>query len=126
MAHLLAKASGMTPNNDTSCVEAELEYNEDNDETIIALGLDLDDGIDLDEAGDGSIKMTMIKSIVTGNEDEGVDLDEEGEGRMYLKLINSQILNNRDDGVKLTEEDGGGLVATEVGSTASGNDKGYV
>ena len=113
-------------NNDFTCVEAEAEFDADDNETTIEFGLDLDDGIDLDEAGKGSIEMTMVKSTVTANLDEGVDLDEEGKGRLALKLIDSQVIDNRDDGVKLTEEDEGGLVAKLVRSFATGNDKGYV
>ncbi len=113
-------------NNDFTCVEAEAEYDADNNETTIEFGLDLDDGIDLDEAGNGSIIMTMVRSTVSANQDEGVDLDEEGKGDMIFKMVKSEVTDNRDDGVKLTEEDQGSVEAKVVKSTASGNDKGFV
>lgn len=125
-AHLMSEATMAMPNADFSCVEAEAEYDSDDDKTVIELGLDLDDGIDLDEAGNGSIEMKMVKSTVSNNLDEGVDLDEEGKGGMWLEFINSKVFDNRDDGVKLTEEDEGGLTAKVVKSSATGNDKGFV
>ena len=125
--YLMDTATAEKPNNDVSCFEVDdAEFNEDSGMTDIVLAIDLDDGIDLDEAGNGSIQMTMVKSVISNNLDEGVDLDEEGKGRMEFKFIHSTAIGNNDDGVKLSEEDEGGVVVKVVSSKAIGNDKGFV
>ena len=125
--YLMDTATADRPNNDVSCFEVDdAEFNEDSGMTEIVLAIDLDDGIDLDEAGNGSIDMTMIESTISNNLDEGVDLDEEGKGRMEFKFIRSTAIGNNDDGVKLSEEDEGGVIVKVVDSKATQNDKGFV
>ncbi len=125
--YLMDTATEERPNNDVSCFEVDdAEFDEDSGMTEIVLAIDLDDGIDLDEAGDGSIKMAMFASTISNNLDEGVDLDEEDNGNMIFKFIKSTAIGNNDDGVKLTEEDDGNVVAKVFGSKATGNDKGFV
>ncbi|MGD2128291.1 MAG: hypothetical protein PVJ33_07445 [Lysobacterales bacterium] len=73
--------------------------------------LDLDDGFDVDEAGDGSV-VGMVRNVrIIGNLDEGLDYDEEGEGGFDLELVGIDAWMNGDEGVKISEEDGGDLIA---------------
>ena len=70
---------------DPKCVE------EDDGELV----LDLDDGFDIDEAGDGSIIGTLKNVHLDDNLDEGLDLDEEDEGGFDLNLTNVKAAGKR-------------------------------
>ena len=73
--------------------------------------IDLDDGFDVDEAGEGSIVGRISNALVSGNFDEGLDFDEEGDGGFDLDLANIRAYRNFDEGIKLSAEDRGDLVA---------------
>lgn len=97
---------------------------------------DLEDGIDVDEAGDGDIVALMVDCRLDGNGDEATDLNEDGTGSLFasfyqvtandnvdkgltaeefgdgnVQAVYSQIIaiGNKKEGVKLDESDGGDL-----------------
>ena len=86
---------------DPTCVE-------DDDGELV---LDLDDGFDVDEAGEGSIVGQVVNSRLVNNLDEGLDFDEEGDGGFRLKIVKTRTIGNGDEGIKLSEEDGGNVTA---------------
>jgi hypothetical protein len=112
---------------------------------------DLDDGFDIDEAGDGRLVARFESVVVSDNRDEGLDLDEEGSGgawlwvrrvtadnnedqgvkideagpgSLFVSLSNSSVTNTiSQDGVEFTEEDAGNLVGSISRSQITGNDQ---
>ena len=103
------------PYADPSCVE-------DDDGKLV---LDLDDGFDIDEAGDGSLLGSIRNIWISNNLDEGLDFDEEGEDGIDVELVGIEAWGNRDEGVKVSESDGGDVTArlrslTVVGSGDDG------
>ncbi len=111
----------VTGSPDDSCIEREVDFYESGFVEAYAFGLDLDDGIDLDEAGPGSIRMVMGNSTVVDNLDEGVDIDEEGEGHISIALSDTVATGNTDDGFKFSEEDGGSVIGKATGNKTTGN-----
>jgi len=95
---------------DDSCFEREVSLFDSGFLEEFEFGIDLDDGIDFDEAGPGSLVTTMIGSVIRGNLDEGVDFDEAGDGDARVRLIRTQAYDNADDGFKISEEDAGDVV----------------
>lgn len=75
---------------------------------------DLDDGFDIDEAGDGDIDLTAVRLTVDGNRDEGLDLDEAGGGDILLRVDRLEAHGNNDEAVKASEEDGGSIHASLI------------
>lgn len=92
---------------DDTCFEREVSLYDDGSVEEYEIVLDLDDGIDLDEAGEGSLYAFMVASTISGNLDEGVDFDEEGPGSIDSAFIRTVAKENKDDGFKLSEEDEG-------------------
>jgi hypothetical protein len=89
-----------------------VEANPELDPSCLEEGeLDLDDGFDIDEAGDGSIYGVVRHVTVSSNLDEGLDYDEEGEGDIDLDLDHVIAAFNGDEGIKLSEVDAGDLAA---------------
>lgn len=84
---------------------------------------DLDDGFDIDEAGRGSIFVTINDSKFINNFDEGLDFDEEGNGNIQLEATNSFFLNNQDQGIRASEEDGGAVRMFLTGITVADNNQ---
>jgi len=76
---------------------------------------DLDDGFDIDEAGSGSIFVSITDSRFINNFDEGLDFDEEDDGNVELEVTNSFFLNNEDQGIRVAEE-GDGTVSLFLSS----------
>jgi hypothetical protein len=66
--------------------------------------VDLEDGFDIDEAGEGGIALAMTRVGINRNVDEGLDLDEEGSGDVELTLVRVRALENQDDNVKVSED----------------------
>lgn len=99
---------------DPTCVE------DDEGELV----LDLDDGFDIDEAGEGSIRGQIKNILISNNLDEGLDFDEENEGDINIDLIKINASSNGDEGIKVSEE-GDGNVAVHlraVTTTDNGDD----
>ncbi|MCH2159217.1 MAG: hypothetical protein MK096_10620 [Oleiphilaceae bacterium] len=94
---------------DDTCIEIAIDLYEDGSIKEYEFALDLDDGIDLDEAGDGSIYSFMSKSLISLNLDEGVDYDEAGNGGIDAAFIRNRGIENNDDAFKMSEEDAGDL-----------------
>lgn len=72
---------------------------------------DLDDGFDIDEAGEGSIFVTIKNSKFTNNADEGLDFDEDDNGDIEMSVTNSFALGNEDQGVRASEDNDGNVRA---------------
>lgn len=73
------------------------------------LVLDLDDGIDVDEAGDGSIFGQLNQVVVSHNYDEGLDFDEEGDGSINVNLAHIEAVGNSEEGIKFSEKEDGDI-----------------
>jgi hypothetical protein len=82
---------------------------------------DFDDGIDIDEAGAGSIFVHLAGISASGNFDEGIDLNEGDEGNLYMTLVGVRANGNTDEGVALEETGDGGIFATLLGVQAREN-----
>ena len=72
---------------------------------------DVDDGFDIDEAGEGSLYARVRGTTVSNNFDEGLDFDEEDAGDISIRLRDVIAFNNEDEGIKASEEGEGGLMA---------------
>jgi hypothetical protein len=115
---------------DTGCLEIDdSSYDDGANETTVEFELDLDDGIDIDEAGNGSLNALITDSEIKGNLDEGVDFDEEGDGDgndttgdVAVSVLNSVAVFNTDDGIKVSEEGDGDVLGSlyEVKSRMNG------
>ncbi len=82
---------------------------------------DLDDGLDVDEAGAGSVFVKLRNVELNDNLDEGLDLDEEDAGSIRLDAGNILVNRNLDEGVKVSEEGAGNLFARIRNVTANEN-----
>ncbi len=111
----------VTGSPDDTCIERSVDLYDSGFVQAYEFALDLDDGIDLDEAGPGSIRMVMGNSSVVDNLDEGVDIDEEGEGSISIALTDTVATGNTDDGFKFSEEDGGSVIGKATGNITTGN-----
>lgn len=92
------------------CVNAPLVLEHpcvENDEGELVL--DLDDGFDIDEAGEGSLQGVIADSVVYGNLDEGLDFDEKDEGGIALNIFGVDAIGNADEGVKLSSAHDGNI-----------------
>lgn len=106
---------------DNTCIERAVDFYDDGSVEAYEFAIDLDDGIDIDEAGDGSLYSVMINTLIAGNLDEGVDYDEEGNGDIVAHYVNSRARNNTDDGFKHSEEDAGSVGGLMIDSSARYN-----
>ncbi len=118
---------------DDTCIELEIDtYDEDpvtGLEYVEAFeyGIDTDDGIDIDEAGSGSLNSIMILSTIDDNLDEGVDYDEEDAGDLRAVYVGTTAMGNRDDGYKHSEEGEGSVFGRVIKSSSIDNGgKGFV
>ena len=117
----------VTGSPDDSCFEREVDLYDSGFVEAYEFAIDVDDGIDLDEAGDGHLIGVMRRSTIHRNFDEGVDFDEEGEGDINVIFSNTRAFDNVDDGFKHTEEDGGDMIARVYQGRSSNNGgKGFV
>lgn len=84
-------------------------------------------GIDLDEAGAGSIVTSMLNVTRSGNRDEGVDWDEEGPGDIKATFVRTEAFDNIDDGYKMSEAGSGSFFGmVEMASAFNNGGKGFV
>jgi hypothetical protein len=104
---------------DPRCIE--LVFEEDDGVTEYEYAIDVDDGFDIDEAGNGSLIADIINSEVLRNLDEGIDFDEEDNGAIDANYINVMASENSDDGFKMSEEGPAGVRSLLLGSTAIDN-----
>jgi len=111
----------ITGSPDDGCFEREVDLYDDGSVEAYEFGIDLDDGFDIDEAGEGSIHLVMLDSEVVGNLDEGLDFDEEDAGGISVTISGTSAIGNTDDGYKMSEEGDGGIDGVMIGSAAIGN-----
>lgn len=104
------------------CIDAPLDLAqpcvEDDDGELV---LDLDDGFDVDETGEGSLTGKIFFSLVSGNLDEGLDFDTEGAGRANLSISQVVAFGNGDEGIKLSAADGTDVYIDLFGLTVTDN-----
>ena len=113
--------SAVTGTPDDKCFEREVSLYDSGSVEEYEFGLDLDDGIDYDEADSGGLNLTMVGSTISGNYDEGVDMDEAGPGDGALRYVNTLAYGNADDGFKMSEEDAGGIDGGATGTVSRDN-----
>ena len=106
---------------DDSCFEREVDLYDSGYVEAYEIGIDIDDGIDYDEAGPGDLNLTMVRSTISGNYDEGVDMDEAGAGSGNLYYIETLAYGNADDGFKMSEEDAGSVHGAMLGAVSRDN-----
>ena len=86
---------------------------------------DLDDGFDIDEYNDGSIRGSLRRVVASNNYEEGLDFNENNAGDLRVDLTTVEASGNREEGIDYEEDDdfagGGDLVTTMTGITANGN-----
>ncbi|MBA3260695.1 MAG: hypothetical protein H0T68_14675 [Gemmatimonadales bacterium] len=78
---------------------------------------DLDDGIDVDEAGDGSVIGRFERVSANSNSEQGVDLNENGAGELRVVMHQVEALGNAEEGIEFEEDDdvaGGGDLEAEL------------
>ena len=85
---------------------------------------DLEDGFDIDENDDGSVRAHFVNVEANGNEDEGIDLDETFDGSIHVSGNGIVANNNFGAGIQLTESEDepdtdGGIVVNLSNVTAS-------
>jgi len=77
---------------------------------------DLDDGFDIDEAGDGNISGQVVSSAANHNYEQGLDFNENDAGDIRVNLTDVQASYNLQEGIEYEEDDdfagGGGIVTT--------------
>lgn len=106
---------------DDACLERAVDLYDSGAVQAYEIGLDLDDGFDIDEAGAGSVMVTLIRSTITGNLDEGLDFDEEDTGHIAAVILGTTASGNTDDGFKLSEADEGDITGLMRGAVARDN-----
>ncbi|MBA3497496.1 MAG: hypothetical protein H0T86_10355, partial [Gemmatimonadales bacterium] len=86
---------------------------------------DLDDGIDVDEAGDGDIVARFFHVKANDNSEQGVDLNENGAGSLRVEMLDVEGSRNGEEGIEFEEDDdiegGGDIMARLVDVTTNRN-----
>lgn len=111
----------VTGSPDDACIERDVDLHDDGSVEEYEFAIDVDDGLDIDEAGPGSIIATFSVGQMLNNFDEGYDFDEEGPGDIDVVFTGIVANGNIDDAIKLTEEGGGDVYITATAVEASSN-----
>ncbi len=86
---------------------------------------DLDDGFDIDEAGDGSVLGSIRFSAANDNYEEGFDFNENDAGDLAVDMLLVEASGNGEEGIDYEEDDdfagGGNLIARMELVRANGN-----
>lgn len=86
---------------------------------------DYDDGIDVDEAGDGDVIGRFRQVTASGNFEQGVDLNENDAGDLRVDMTRVVANDNLEEGIEFEEDDdfagGGDIVSTLVQVTTLRN-----
>ncbi len=106
---------------DASCIELDTKYYESGFLKSYKYSLDLDDGVDIDEADDGDIRLIMKDVLIAHNFDEGGNFDELGNGDVNAEYMNVVMEGNFDEGSKHNESGRGGIYANIQNSRAFDN-----
>jgi hypothetical protein len=95
--------------------------------------VDPDDGIDVDESGNGHIVARFTDVVASDNSEQGVDLNENDAGDLEVFMTRVEASRNAEEGIEFEEDDdvaGGGdlrarlLWTTTIGNGAGGGDAG--
>ncbi|MGD8421490.1 MAG: hypothetical protein PVJ78_13675 [Gammaproteobacteria bacterium] len=95
---------------DDGCLERSVDFYDSGYVEEYEIAIDLDDGFDIDEAGDGSLIAKVKDSTIRRNQDEGLDFDEEDAGLVAIDLDRTEASANRDDGFKISEVGDGTVI----------------
>ena len=86
---------------------------------------DLDDGIDVDESGEGDLIGRFNDVLASRNFEQGFDLNENGPGDLRARMVDVKAVANAEEGIEFEEDDdvagGGGIDAELVRVTARAN-----
>jgi hypothetical protein len=86
---------------------------------------DLDDGIDVDEGGEGDLIGRFNDVLASRNFEQGFDLNENGPGDLRARMVDVKAVANAEEGIEFEEDDdvagGGGIDAELVRVTARAN-----
>ncbi len=86
---------------------------------------DPDDGIDVDESGNGDIRGRFERVIASDNSEQGVDLNENDAGDLRVEMFVVEASRNPEEGIEFEEDDddagGGDLWARLTNITTNGN-----
>ncbi len=89
---------------------------------------DLDDGMDIDESFDGSVRGKVVASVANDNFEEGWDFNENDAGDFLVDMTLVDASRNNEEGVDFEEDDdfagGGNLRTVLTGVKADGNQGG--
>jgi hypothetical protein len=89
---------------------------------------DLDDGIDVDEGGDGDLVGRFNDVVASRNFEQGVDLNENDAGDLRVTMADVKAVGNLQEGIEFEEDDdvagGGDIIADLVRITTNGNTAG--
>ncbi len=84
---------------------------------------DLEDGIDIDERGEGDVVVNFVNVVVRDCYDEAIDLNEDDEGDIDARFIRVQALGAKGgDGIRCREDGDGSIVVVATQTSAIGND----
>ena len=112
---------------DDRCFEFEVSTYESGFVEEYGYGIDTDDGFDIDEAGNGTIKTVIVDTQINDNLDEGIDFDEEDAGGIDVVFFGTTASGNSDDGYKMSEQGVAGVIGIVGNATATDNGgKGFV
>jgi hypothetical protein len=78
---------------------------------------DFDDGIDVDEGGDGDLIGRFNHVVANRNFEQGVDLNENGVGDLRVSMADVSAAENSEEGIEFEEDDdvaGGGDIQAEL------------
>jgi hypothetical protein len=78
---------------------------------------DFDDGIDVDEGGDGHLIGRFKDVVVNKNFEQGVDLNENDTGDLRVSMAGVTAAENKEEGIEFEEDDdvaGGGDIEAEL------------
>jgi len=91
------------------------------DVTIMNLTFARPGGFDIDQAGPGSMIVSVTGAVMTNNLDEGFDFDEEDGGDIFATYVDTEASGNTHDAYKHSEEGEGGVFGLVAGSCAVDN-----
>jgi len=111
----------VTGSPDDGCFERAVDFYDDGSVEEFEFAIDVDDGFDIDEAGPGSLFVTVFDAVMDNNLDEGFDFDEEDGGSISATFHFTSASGNTDDGYKMSEEGLGDVIGTVVDSVATEN-----
>ncbi len=107
-ADIPAKITGSP---DDACFERDVKLYDSGSVKKYEISIDLDDGFDIDEAGEGSLIAVLSDTEVKDNKDEGIDFDEADAGAISFAFRDGEVEGQKDDGVKISEEGADGVTA---------------